>query len=176
MSYIGTIAASRSSLPLLSPHNPLQTHDDPTIHPDGDRATYVKMVERLDENVGRVMQAISDAGIDKNTLVMFTSDNGGQQAARCLPCSGRKGQLLEGGIRVPFILRQPGTVPANQTIDYPVITMDLTATALAAGEAKLSTGQPLDGIDLIPIVRGTFPAARGHLLSDANSRFSQEAE
>jgi arylsulfatase A-like enzyme len=89
---------------------------------------------------------------------MFTSDNGGQQAARNLPCSGRKGQLLEGGIRVPLILRHPGVVPAGRTIEYPAITMDLTATALAAGRAKVPPGQPLDGIDLLPITRGEIPA------------------
>jgi arylsulfatase A-like enzyme len=145
-------------LPYLSPHNPLQTHDDPKVHAKDDRAVYVKMVEHLDSNVGRVLAAIHDLGLDERTLVMLTSDNGGQQAARCLPFSGRKGQLLEGGIRVPFILRQTGVIAAGQTIDYPVITMDLTATALAAGRAQPSGDQPLDGIDLLPIVKGNIPA------------------
>jgi arylsulfatase A-like enzyme len=144
-------------LPFLSPHNPLQTHDDPKVHPDGDRAAYVKMVERLDHNVGRVLAAIREAGLDADTLVMFTSDNGGQQAARNLPCSGRKGQLLEGGIRVPLIVRQPGVVPAGRTVAYPAITMDLTATALAAAGAAPPAARPLDGIDLRPVTRGEPP-------------------
>ena len=144
-------------LPFLSPHNPLQAHDDPKVYPDGDRRAYVKMVERLDHNVGRVLGAIQEAGIGPDTLVMFTSDNGGQQAARNLPCSGRKGQLLEGGIRVPLILLQPGVVPAGTTVDYPAITMDVTATALAAGGAKVPADHPLDGIDLRPIVQGRRP-------------------
>jgi arylsulfatase A-like enzyme len=87
---------------------------------------------------------------------MFTSDNGGQQAARNLPLGGRKGQLLEGGIRVPLILRQPGVVPAGAMCAVPAITMDLTATAWAAAQVSLPS-QPIDGIDLVPIVRGKKP-------------------
>jgi arylsulfatase A len=141
-------------LPFLSPHNPLQTHDDPKRHPNGDRATYVKMVERLDHNVGRVLDAIRRAGIANETLVIFTSDNGGQIAGRNLPLSGRKLQLLEGGIRVPLLVWQPGTVTPGRVIEYPVITMDITATALAVAAAKVPDGQTLDGIDLTPLVTG----------------------
>lgn len=144
-------------LAFLSPHNPLQTHDDPKVHPVGTRAIYVKMVEHLDANVGRVLAALKAAGIEQQTLVMFTSDNGGQQAARNLPLSGRKGQLVEGGIRVPLIVRQPGVVPAAATCDFPVITMDLTASAWAAARVPLPQ-QPLDGLDLVPISRGKIPA------------------
>jgi arylsulfatase A len=144
-------------LPFLSPHNPLQTHDDPTVHPVSTRPIYAKMVERLDYNIGRVLAALKAAGIEEQTLVMFTSDNGGQQAARNLPLSGRKGQLWEGGIRVPIIVRQPGVVPAGVTSDFPVITMDLTATAWTAARATLPP-QPLDGIDLVAVTRGKIPA------------------
>jgi arylsulfatase A len=144
-------------LPFLSPHNPLQTHDDPKRYPNGDRSAYVKMVERLDHNVGRVLEAIRQAGIENETLVIFTSDNGGQIAARNVPLSGRKLQLLEGGIRVPLLLWQPGTVTPGQMIEHPVITMDVTATALAVAGAKVPDGQPLDGIDLMPVVTGKSP-------------------
>ena len=145
-------------LPLLSPHNPLQAHDDPKRYPNGDRSAYVKMVERLDHNVGRLLEAIRQAGIASDTLVMFTSDNGGQAAARNLPLAGRKLQLLEGGIRVPFLVWRPGTVKAGQVIDHPVITMDVTATALAAAGVRVPDGQPLDGIDLMPLARGEVPS------------------
>jgi arylsulfatase A-like enzyme len=144
-------------LPFLSPHNPLQTHDDPKVHPPGTRAIYARMVERLDANIGRVLDAIKEAKLEEETLVIFTSDNGGQQAARNLPCRGRKGQLLEGGIRVPLILRQPGVIPAGVTSAYPAITMDLTATAWAAAKVPVPP-QPLDGIDLRPVARGQIPA------------------
>src|SRR5687768_11513624 len=144
-------------LAYLSPHNPLQTHDDPRHYPNRDRSAYVKIVERLDHNVGRVMEAIRQAGIEKETLVLFTSDNGGQIAARNLPLSGRKQQLLEGGIRVPMLLWRPGTVKPGQIIDHPVITMDITATVLAAAAADAPEGQPLDGIDLTPLVTGGAP-------------------
>jgi arylsulfatase A-like enzyme len=115
------------------------------------------MVERLDHNVGRVMEAIRQAGIEKETLVLFTSDNGGQIAARNLPLSGRKQQLLEGGIRVPLLAWQPRTVKAGTVIDHPVITMDLTATALAAAGATVPDGQPLDGINLMPALTSGAP-------------------
>jgi arylsulfatase A-like enzyme len=95
-----------------------------------------------------------EAGIEKETLVIFTSDNGGQIAARNLPLSGRKQQLLEGGIRVPFVVWQPGTIAPGQVVEQPVITMDVTATALAVAGAKVPEGQPLDGIDLMPLVTG----------------------
>ena len=144
-------------LAYLSPHNPLQTHDDPKRYPNRDRSAYVKMVERLDHNVGRVMEAIRQAGIEKETLVLFTSDNGGQVAARNLPLSGRKQQLLEGGIRVPLLAWQPGTVKPGMVIDHPVITMDLTATALAAAGATVPEGQPLDGVNLMPLLTGAPP-------------------
>lgn len=146
-------------LSFLSPHNPLQTHDDPTRQPNGDRGTYVKMVERLDHNVGRVMGAIREAGVAEDTLVIFSSDNGGQVAARNLPLSGRKAQLLEGGIRVPLIFWRPGTIKPGQVIDRPAITMDLTATAVAVAGAKVPDGQPMDGVDLMPLVKGDSPPA-----------------
>lgn len=144
-------------LSFLSPHNPLQTHDDPQVHPAGTRAIYVRMVEHLDTNVGRVLGALKAAGVEEQTLVLFTSDNGGQQAARNLPCSGRKGQLLEGGIRVPLIVRQPGVVPAGVVCDYPAITMDLTATSWAAARVP-PPPQPLDGLDLVSMTRGKVAA------------------
>jgi arylsulfatase A len=144
-------------LAFLSPHNPLQTHDDPKVHPPSTRSIYVKMVEHLDYNIGRVLATLKSAGLERDTFVMFTSDNGGQQAARNLPCSGRKGQLVEGGIRVPLILRQPGTIPDAAVCDYPAITMDLTATAWAAAKVKLPR-QPIDGIDLLPVTRGQLPS------------------
>jgi arylsulfatase A-like enzyme len=85
------------------------------VHPDADQAAFVKMVERLDHDVGRVPAGIREMGLDADTLIVFMSDNGGQQAARSLPCSGREGQLLEGGIPMTPIFRQPGVVPAGRS-------------------------------------------------------------
>jgi len=119
----------------------------------GSLKLYAEMMKSLDDGVGRVMQAIRAAGIDKKTLVIFTSDNGGERFSYQWPFSGQKGDLLEGGIRVPAIVRWPGVAPANRFTQQMAITMDWTATILAAAKAKVS--QSLDGIDLLPVIRGT---------------------
>jgi len=109
------------------------------------------MMKSLDDGVGRVMQSIKAAGIDQKTLVIFTSDNGGERFSYLWPFSGQKGDLLEGGIRVPAIVRWPGVVPANRETQQMAITMDWTATILAAAGADAGS---LDGIDLLPILKG----------------------
>jgi len=119
----------------------------------GSLKLYAEMMKSLDDGVGRVMQAIRAAGIDKKTLVIFTSDNGGERFSYQWPFSGQKGDLLEGGIRVPAIVRWPGVAPANRLTKQMAITMDWTATILAAAKANVS--QSLDGIDLLPVIRGT---------------------
>jgi arylsulfatase A-like enzyme len=101
------------------------------------------------------MQSIKDAGVDKKTLVIFTSDNGGERFSYQWPFSGAKGDLLEGGIRVPAIVRWPGIVPANRVTQQMAITMDWTATILAAAKADADARQSLDGIDLLPMLKGS---------------------
>jgi arylsulfatase A-like enzyme len=139
-------------VPWLLVHYPLQVPDGraPPLDP---RATYARMVELLDLQVGRILAALRAAGVEGETLVVFTSDNGGHQAARNAPWSGHKGSLAEGGIRVPLLLRWPGRIPPGRRIATPVVTMDLTATILAA--AGLSDEiRGLDGIDLLPWLAG----------------------
>jgi arylsulfatase A-like enzyme len=140
----------------LLPHYPLQAPGDPSIRSPGHRPTYVKMVEHLDLLVGRVLEALRDAGLDSRTLVIFSSDNGGHGTARNHPYRGGKQELDEGGIRVPLILRWPGVVPPGASVVQPAITMDLTATILSV--AGIEPGVALDGIDLLPIVTGAEPA------------------
>ncbi len=120
----------------------------------GSLKLYAEMMKSLDDGVGRVMQAVRAAGIDRNTLVIFTSDNGGERFSYLWPFSGQKGDLLEGGIRVPAIVRWPGVVPANRITQQMAITMDWTATILAAAKANVAADHSLDGIDLLPIVKG----------------------
>jgi arylsulfatase A-like enzyme len=117
----------------------------------GSLKLYAQMMKSLDDGVGRVMQALRAAGID-NTLVIFTSDNGGERFSYQWPFSGQKGDLLEGGIRVPAIVRWPGVVPANRVTQQMAITMDWTATMVAAAKANAAS---FDGIDLLPVIRGT---------------------
>jgi arylsulfatase A-like enzyme len=118
------------------------------------RADYVRMLERADLGVGQILRALEQHGLARNTLVIFTNDNGGEWLSRNAPLSNRKSTLWEGGIRVPLILRWPGVLPAHKTSAQVAITMDLTATILAAtGTANLAN-HPLDGIDLVPSLTG----------------------
>ena len=158
------------SLHYTAPHWPWQdrkggervTFTDKTIEPitmggGGSLKLYAEMMRSLDEGIGRVMKALRTSGIDRNTLVIFTSDNGGERFSYEWPFSGEKGELLEGGIRVPAIVRWPAAIPANRMTSQMAITMDWTATILATAEAQPAEGYPLDGINLIPIIKGASP-------------------
>jgi len=124
----------------------------------GSLKLYAEMMRSLDDGVGRVMKALKGAGLDTNTLVIFTSDNGGERFSYEWPFSGQKGSLFEGGIRVPAIVRWPGVTPANRVTHQMAITMDWTATILAAAETSAAEGYPLDGNDLLPVIKGTSAA------------------
>jgi arylsulfatase A-like enzyme len=119
------------------------------------------MVQSLDSGVGRVLAALADAGRERDTLVIFTSDNGGERFSFNWPHQRHKGTLWEGGIRVPAIVRWPGTVPAGRASGQPLISMDWTATMLALAGVSPSPAYPLDGRDL------------GGLLTGARSEFER---
>ena len=125
----------------------------------GSLKTYAEMMRRLDEGVGRVLRALSGANLERQTLVVFTSDNGGERFSFNWPFRGEKYQLLEGGIRVPAIARWPGKIPAGRTTDQIAITMDWTATMIALAGARPDPAYPLDGVDLLPALRGAAPAS-----------------
>jgi arylsulfatase A len=125
---------------------------------DGSRQDYVRMLERADEGIGRILKTIDRLGLRQNTLVIFTSDNGGEWLSRMAPLFHRKTSLWEGGLRVPCILRWPAQLPANRKSSQPGITMDLTATILTAAGATIQADRPLDGIDLIPLLKRNGPA------------------
>lgn len=143
-------------LPFQAPHSPYQDPDLP-MDPPGkkERKTLIKMIERLDLEIGRVLEALENQGLAENTLVILTSDNGGAQGtARNLPLAGAKQMLLEGGIRVPLILRWPAVLPAGKVFATPITAMDLTATVAAAGHAIPDQESPFDGLDLRPALTG----------------------
>jgi arylsulfatase A-like enzyme len=128
---------------------------DRFAHLDGKRRMAAAIIRRLDAAVGRVMDAITTAGVDQNTLVFFLSDNGGEPPVLGTsngPHRGQKFDVLEGGIRVPFVVRWPGVVPAGKRFAPTVHCMDVCATAAAA--AGVDPPRPLDGVDLIPYLRG----------------------
>ena len=116
----------------------------------GSLETYRAMVTALDDGVGQVLDAIAAAGLSDDTIVVFTSDNGGERYAFLWPFVGEKGDLEEGGIRVPLIVRWPRVLPAGQVTDQPAVTMDLTATLLDAGDVRPDPAYPLDGASLLP--------------------------
>ena len=122
---------------------------------EGTRRDYVQMLERADQGIGRILAALDRHGLRENTLVIFTSDNGGEWLSRIEPLFHRKGSLWEGGLRVPCILRWPAKLPSKRTSAQPAITMDLSATILAAASVKPRHDRPLDGIDLIPLLAKT---------------------
>ncbi|MFE5210567.1 sulfatase [Streptomyces sp. NPDC056600] len=115
-------------------------HDD-----GGSVEKYREMVENLDASVGKVLDALRRSGQEKNTLVVFASDNGGERFSYQWPLSGAKSELLEGGIRVPTILRWPDRIDARQVSHEPVYSPDWTATLLELGGARPDPAHPLDG-------------------------------
>jgi arylsulfatase A-like enzyme len=126
---------------------------------DENRRTLAAMMYSMDEGVGRVLAALKASGLDEQTLVFFISDNGGQtpkNASLNLPFTGKKGDLLEGGIRIPFFARWPGTIPAGSLLDEPVSSLDVCATALAL--AGVGVAPELDGLDLSAYLRGEVDA------------------
>ncbi|HEY8195989.1 MAG TPA: sulfatase-like hydrolase/transferase, partial [Gemmatimonadales bacterium] len=120
----------------------------------GSLRVFTAMVQRLDEGVGRLLRALEDAGQSRDTVVVFTSDNGGERYSYNWPASDGKTSLQEGGIRVPAIVRWPGRVPAGRTTDQSVITMDWTATMVGLAGAAPDPAYPLDGIDLTQLCLG----------------------
>jgi arylsulfatase A-like enzyme len=148
-----------------APHWPFQVPGRPDVRdartygPEtGTRADYVKIVEHLDTSVGQLLAGLDRLGLAKQTLVVFVSDNGGDLLADNGPLFHGKYTLWEGGIRVPCLARLPGVIPAGTTSSQPVITMDLTATILAAAGVALPAGHSLDGEDMLPILAGKAPA------------------
>ena len=153
-----------------APHTPLQAsradYDalaDIELHRE---RVYAAMIRALDRGVGRVMDALKSNGLDENTLVMFTSDNGGAGYIGLPdvnePYRGWKITLFEGGIRVPFLARWPARLPAGETYDAPVHHFDMYATAAAAAEAELPKDRDIDGVDLTSYVTGVDTTQAPH--------------
>lgn len=143
-----------------APHTPLQATEKylsrfPNIQ-DSKRKTYAAMVSAVDDGVGRVLQAVEANGIAENTIIVFLSDNGGAKnnASINAPLRGAKGDLFEGGIRVPFAMRWKGVIPSAQTFKKPVSSLDIMATIVAQNDIEIANERPLDGVDLIPFLTG----------------------
>jgi len=151
------------SLHFTAPHWPWEGPDDEAeskrirsiIHRDGgSQKTYAAMVQSLDANVGRVLQALDANGFASNTIVVFTSDNGGERFSNLWPFSGMKQELLEGGLRIPVIARWPGHFAAGSVSNQVMISMDWMPTLLAAAGTAPDVAYASDGEDIGPIAIG----------------------
>ena len=123
-------------------------------------AHYYGAVTRMDEVIGDVLDALDQAGQTDNTIVLFMSDNGGSGNGGNAPLRGSKSTLWEGGLRVPFIIRWPGKVPAGKVTDEFLTALEIVPTLLAATGAAAPTQVTLDGFDMLPVLRGEKPSAR----------------
>ncbi|MBM3290175.1 MAG: sulfatase [Candidatus Hydrogenedentes bacterium] len=124
---------------------------------DEKRRTFAGMLSALDAGVGSILGTLDTTGLTDNTLVIFISDNGGpteQITSGNGPLRGVKGQMLEGGIRVPFMMQWPGRIPPGTTVTDPVISLDVVPTAIAAAGGTLESSSKVDGVDLAPYVQG----------------------
>lgn len=125
-----------------------------------EHAVYAAMVEAMDQAVGKVLQTLDDLGLAKDTLVIFTSDNGGLSTSEGwptsnLPLRGGKGWLYEGGIREPFVVRWPKVLATGREIDTPISSPDIFATMLDITGSKPVANQVVDGRSLVPLLKGT---------------------
>jgi len=121
------------------------------------RRTFAAMVAAMDDAVGVVLAKLQQHHLEENTLVIFFSDNGGPTGtttSRNDPLSGGKGQVLEGGIRVPFMVQWKGHLPAGKIDGRPIIALDILPTALAAAGKPVADAEQLDGINLLPYWTG----------------------
>jgi arylsulfatase A-like enzyme len=125
------------------------------VHFDGGTMeTYAAMVTSMDTNIGRILARVRELGMEQDTVVVFTSDNGGERFANNWPFTGMKTELLEGGIRVPFIVKWPGLTAPGSTSDTPAMSMDFLPTFLAGAGGAPDPAYPSDGIDLAPVLSG----------------------
>ena len=153
-----------------APHTPMQaTKADLALYghiKDSKRRTYAAMVHRLDINVGRIIGALKEYSLDKNTLVVFISDNGGpiDNGSINSPYNGKKGTLLEGGVHVPFILNWPKTLPSGETYSHMVSSLDIVPTFLAFAGGNVKE-YPFSGTNLMPyLMKGSKQIPHDNLM------------
>jgi arylsulfatase A-like enzyme len=142
---------------MVSPIQPPDKPNDIRTRETWNQATredYVRMVERVDEGVGKILKTLDRDGLARDTLVVFTNDHGGQWYSRREPLFHGFGTVWEGAIRVPYLFRWPGHLPAGRVSHQPIITMDLTASILSATGTASAKGRDLDGIDVLPLLSG----------------------
>ncbi|CAN7213115.1 MULTISPECIES: sulfatase family protein [unclassified Variovorax] len=168
------------SLHYTAPHWPWETREDaakaPTVKNNlfdlagGNIHTYRRMIHHMDEGIGWILAALEKHGIASDTLVVFTSDNGGERFSDNWPLVGGKMDLTEGGIRVPWIAHWPALIRAGAESAQHCMTMDWSATMLDAAGAKADPSYPLDGVSLLPVLRDATTSFRRPLHWRMNHR------
>jgi len=127
----------------------------------GTQKTYQRMIQAMDFQIGRVLEALDVNGVTENTIVIFTSDNGGERFADTWPFTGRKTELLEGGVRIPAVISWPARIPTGRTTDQVAISMDWMPTLLAAAGVSPDRAFLPDGINLLSVLtENAAPAPR----------------
>jgi arylsulfatase A-like enzyme len=136
----------------------LRTERAGLFHLDGgSQRTYQRMIEAMDLQIGRVLRALSARGLIDDTIVIFTSDNGGERFADTWPFTGKKTELLEGGLRIPAVISWPARIPRGRTTDQVAISMDWVPTLLAAAGTAPDPAYPSDGVNLLPVLTRHAP-------------------
>ena len=182
------------SLQFTAPHWPWQGPTDAAL-PDsipmsaklmqsmGTKDVYKAMMQSLDEQVGRILKTLDETGLAANTIVIFTSDNGGEKFSDMGPYAKMKMTVWEGGVRVPAFVRWPGKIKANTVSQQQVITMDWTATILAAAGTKANEKYTTDGMNLLPVLTSNqqvlprtfywrvFQRSKQHAILDRNWKY-----
>ncbi len=170
LDYVQRMAAgARSGTPFFlslhytAPHWPWETRDDAALAPGisdsithlqgGNIHTYQRMIHHMDEGIGKLLEALRAHGLIDNTLLVFTSDNGGERFSDNWPLVGGKMDLTEGGIRVPWIAHWPAVIAPGRCSEQPCMTMDWSATLLEAAGVAADPAYPLDGVSLLPVLR-----------------------
>jgi len=150
-----------------APHTPYQGPNDKKDEPvpqahysKGSRATYAAMVECMDKGIGKILKTLNDKNIAGNTLIIFMSDNGANKTGNNQPFSGYKGNLFEGGIRVPCIVKWPGVLEEGTVSNQPCITMDFSRSIVRAAGTKTPENRPFDGIDILQALQTNQPLQR----------------
>lgn len=146
-----------------APHFPIQApqrYKNTFNYMPKERREYAGMVAALDDGVGLIMKTLTELGLDRNTLVIFSNDNGGERnGSSNAPLLGWKGDFYEGGIRVPYIIRWTGSIEGNRVFDKVVSTMDVFPTVLAAAGIEYSKSSMFDGVNLLPYLSGSNTAS-----------------
>jgi len=124
------------------------------------RGKYMAMVSAMDDAIGKILSTLDELKLADNTLVIFFSDNGGSGPAENRPLRGKKGQMYEGGLRVPFLARWPKQIPAGQVSDQFLTSLEIFPTLCAAAGVKPPERVILDGFNMLPLLRGESPSKR----------------